>query len=273
MEIYTLHVGQGNFNIIIGETEAIIVDTYVPLNPETPIINVKGALANILSGKNLVGLILTGFDADHFNEVGLKIVLNKYLPNWIMYPKYFKKSSNADSCFKIIEEHDKNKSISRYSVLLDKDDTRFYTKISNDFEFEVFSPHSSDMGSSNNCSLVCKVYEKSTSTSYLITGDTENSRWAGIVKVFGSSLKTDVLVAPHHGSKNGCVADMMTKISPNTILVSAGIDNQYGHPDAEAKKIFSAYAQNWYQTNYKPDGQSLKTVITNSAEIKTYKYT
>jgi len=90
MQIYTLNVGQGQFVVVTGDTQAIIIDTYVPLNPSADIVNVKGALATILQGKQLVGLMVTGFDSDHFNEVGIKIVLNKYRPNWIMYPKYFK---------------------------------------------------------------------------------------------------------------------------------------------------------------------------------------
>ena len=33
MIIYTLHVGQGQFVAGTGDTQAVIVDTYVPLNP------------------------------------------------------------------------------------------------------------------------------------------------------------------------------------------------------------------------------------------------
>ena len=52
----------------------------------------KNSVSHPLHGKELVGLIVTGFDADHFNEVGMRIALNKYRPNWIMYPKYFKQT-------------------------------------------------------------------------------------------------------------------------------------------------------------------------------------
>ena len=103
MKIYTLNVGQGQFVVVVGDEQAIIIDTFVPLEPVKPIINVKAALADILAGKYLVGLMVTGFDADHFNEVGMKIVLNKYRPDWIMYPKYFKKTTTADACFAAIK--------------------------------------------------------------------------------------------------------------------------------------------------------------------------
>ena len=209
MHIYTLNVGQGQFVVVTGDTQAFIVDTYVPLNPTNDIINVKAALATILQGKELVGLIVTGFDSDHFNEVGMRIVLNKYRPNWIMYPKYFKETTTADACFAVIKTFESQKAFTRYSISLSKNDTRFYNKLSTEFQFEVFSPHSVDMNSSNNCSLVCKVKELSTGRTYLITGDTENDRWGSIARYFGSALASDVLDAPHHGSKNGISEEAM----------------------------------------------------------------
>lgn len=271
MKIYTLNVGQGQFMVVTGQKEAFIVDTYVPLNPKTDIVNVKGALANILQGKNLIGLVVTGFDADHFNEVGMRIVLNKYRPDWIMYPKYFKKTGNADACFAAIKSFEQQKEFRRISVSLSKNDSRFYNKsICSEFEFEVFSPHMADMTSSNNCSLVCKVKELSTGATYLITGDTENDRWDSITKYFGNSLRSHVLDAPHHGSKNGISAEAIKLIKPHTVLVSAGYQNQYGHPDREATNLFSAHATSWYSTHAN-GGISLVTHVS-ADEVKTYKF-
>lgn len=270
MKIYTLNVGQGQFVVVTGEKEAFIVDTYVPLNPKVEIVNVKAALATILNKKELIGLIVTGFDADHFNEVGMRIVLNKYRPNWIMYPKYFKKTQNANTCFSVIESFEQQKKFTRVSVSLSQNDSRFYNKLSSEFQFEIFSPHSADMNSSNNCSLVCKVKELSTGAKYLITGDTENDRWNSITYYFDSSIASDVLDAPHHGSKNGISSDAMKLIKPHTVIVSAGVDNQYGHPDSEATKLFNAHAKKWFSTNG-GNGQSLVTHVT-SQEVKTYKF-
>jgi len=270
MNIYTLNVGQGQFVVVVGSKEAFIVDTYVPLDPKVDIVNVKGALATILKDKNLIGLMVTGFDDDHFNEVGLKIVLNKYRPDWVMYPKYFKKSTNADTCFDVIKSFEKQKEFQRVSVSLSDNNSRFYLKLSSEFDFEIFSPHTADMNSSNNCSLVCKVKERSTGATYLITGDTENDRWDSIVKNFGPAIAANVLDAPHHGSKNGISADAIKLIKPDTVLVSAGVNNQYGHPDPEATKLFSAHAKNWYSTNH-GKGLSLRTAVSGT-EINTYKF-
>jgi beta-lactamase superfamily II metal-dependent hydrolase len=271
VNIYTLNVGQGQFVVVTGNTQALIIDTYVPLAPTNDIINIKAALAKILQGKELVGLMVTGFDSDHFNEVGLKIVLNKYRPNWIMYPKYFKGTKNADTCFAVIKTFETQKVITKHSINLEINNTRFYNKLSSEFQIEVFSPHAEDMNSSNNCSLVCKIKELASSRSYLVTGDTENDRWSSITKIFGDSIKADVLDAPHHGSKNGISAAAMALIKPHTVLISAGVDNQYGHPDLEAITHFTAHAEKYYATCH-GNGQSLRTEATASG-VNTYKFT
>jgi len=265
MKIYTLNVGQGQFVVVVGNTEAIVVDTSVPLTPAKPIINVKSALADILKGKNLVGLMITGFDADHFNEVGVKIVLNKYRPDWIMYPKYFKDSKEATAGFKAIKEFEQKKEITKHSISLSENNKRRYETLSNDFSFEIFSPHKEDMDSSNNCSLVCKITEKSSGATYLVTGDTENSRWESITKIFGASIKSDVLDAPHHGSKNGITGDAIKLIRPDTVLISAGVENSYCHPDAEAITVFKSVTKKIYSTNDSKDGRSILTEISKGA--------
>ena len=238
MTIYTLNVGQGQFVIVANNREAIIIDTYVPTAADQSTVHVKAALAKVLDGVNLVGLMITGFDADHFNEIGLRIVLNKYRPEWIMYPQYFKPTDNATKCFRAMDElADRNK-ITRVSVMIKQAQARFYEKLSKEFAIEALSPHPDDMDSSNNCSLVCVVKEKSTGFKYLVTGDTETARWNSIVRFFSESLNIHVLAAPHHGSRNGITDNAMRYMRPHTVLISAGVSNQYGHPHPEAMRIY-----------------------------------
>ena len=148
---------------------------------------------------------------------------------------------------------------------------RYYNDLSDDFYFELLSPHQEDMNSSNNCSLVCKVVEKKTGATYLVTGDTESDRWNSIVRYFGSALPSAVLAAPHHGSRNGITETAIQHISPHTVIVSAGVNNKYGHPHVEAVNLFRRYAQVWYQTNY-GQGQSLRTEVTGIS-VNTYLFT
>ena len=115
---------------------------------------------------------------------------------------------------------------------------------------ELFSPHVEDMDNSNNCSIVLKVEGTGPGGfTYLVTGDTENPRWDRIVDLFDDELDADVLAAPHHGSKNAAHPGMALAVAPNTVLISAGIDNQYGHPDTKAVAIYSRVAGHVFQTN------------------------
>src|ERR1700730_4931134 len=112
------------------------------------------------------------------------------------------------------------------------------------FDFELFSPHIEDMDSSNNCSIVLKVTGRGPrGFSYLITGDTENARWDTIHRLFGSALKSHVLAAPHHGSKNAAHPASLVHIAPHTVLISAGVDSQYGHPHGGALRVYGHVAK------------------------------
>lgn len=268
MQIYTLNVGQGQFVVVTGTNEAFIVDTFVPLSTAQETVFVKSALSRILANKKLVGLLVTGFDADHFCEPGMKLVLNKYRPDWIMYPKYFKETDTANRCFASIRALEGQKEIAKHSIVLSENVRRLFNSLSREFTFEVFSPHRADMNSSNNCSIVCKMIEKATGATYLITGDTEDDRWSTIANEFRTSLKADVLAAAHHGSDNGITAEALKYVEPHTILVSAGVGSQYGHPGLAAQRLFGAHSEKWYSTN-SGKGQSLRT-IADGKTVSTY---
>ncbi len=208
--------------------------------------------------------MLTGFDSDHADPNGVDYILDCYQPDWIMYPKYYKDTESAAEVFEIIRKHKQRRimygnPLQTLSVRLDELNSRILSGLSANFEFELFSPHIEDMDSSNNCSIVLKLTGICEGGfAYLITGDTENPRWETISELFGDHLDSDVLSAPHHGSKNASHPKMVLLVSPNTVLISAGVDNQYGHPDWQAVKIYQSVAEHVYQTNV-CDGVSLLT--------------
>jgi len=210
------------------------------------------------------GLILTGFDCDHSEITGVSIILLKYRPDWVMYPKYFKDSDEASLVFKLIEQEERLRQntahpLRRVSVRLDQLNFRKLQGLSSNFDFELFSPHIEDMDCSNNCSIVLKVTGTGQAGfSYLITGDCENERWETISRLFGDWLKSDVMAAAHHGSKNAAHPASLLHIKPHTVLISAGVNNQYGHPDPQAVRVYSQVAEKVYSTNMQ-GGVSLMT--------------
>lgn len=264
MNIITANVGQGALAIVRHEREAIIVDSRIPPSDDKTVAYVKELLAASLKDHYVKGLIFTGFDDDHCDVVGSSIVLRKYRPDWVMYPTYYKDSREAKLVFALIEEERKARRgsanpLEKVSVRLDQLDSRNIDGLSDHFDFELFSPHIEDMDSSNNCSIVLKLTGRGLrGFSYLITGDTENGRWATIDRLFGSALKSHVLAAAHHGSKNGVHAGSLLHSAPHTVLISAGVDSQYGHPDPQALRAYKKVAKYVFSTNME-GGVSLLT--------------
>lgn len=255
MQIITGNVGQGALSIIRHQGEAIIVDTNIPPAGDDTVAYVKELLAFGLKGHNLKGLILTGFDDDHFDDVGVTLILRKYRPDWVMYPTYYKDTKTAGRCFAVIDGEEisrrsSSRPLQKRSVRVDSVASRRLTGLSDRFDFELFSPHIEDMDCSNNCSLVVKVTGLGPrGFSYLVTGDTEVARWETISRIFGSALKSHVMAAPHHGSKNGVHPAALLNVAPHTVLISAGVDSEYGHPHPAAVRAYASVAKYVFSTN------------------------
>jgi len=264
MNVITVNVGQGALSIIRHNNEAIIVDCRIPPSSDDTVTFVKQMFATALKDHGVKGLVLTGFDDDHSDVVGIALVLQKYRPDWVMYPTYYKNTQEAKEVFWLIDQHEKERRgstcpLRRISVRLDTLASRRLPGLSGNFSLELFSPHIEDMNSSNNCSIVMKVTGLGAGGfSYLITGDTEVERWQTIARLFGSALKSHVLAAAHHGSINGVHPAALLHIDPHTILISAGVDSQYGHPDPAAVKAYKRVAKYVYSTNMQ-GGVSLLT--------------
>jgi beta-lactamase superfamily II metal-dependent hydrolase len=283
MNIVTANVGQGALAIVRHQGEAIIVDSKIPPSDDSTVAFMKELLAFALKDHYVKGFVLTGFDSDHSDIVGTSIILKKYRPDWIMYPKYYKDTEEAKLVFKLIDQETelRRKSanpLRRLSVRIDKLASRTLTGLSSNFSFELFSPHIQDMDCSNNCSIVLKITGIGPrGFSYLVTGDTENDRWDTISDLFGDALKSHVLAAPHHGSKNAAHPAALLQIDPHTVLISAGVDSQYGHPHPEAIRVYSNVAQHVFCTNVhggvslltKPGNEELTTVMLRGLSAAT----
>src|SRR5271154_4765647 len=95
MNIITVNVGQGALSIIRHNKEAIIVDCRIPPTSDETVAFVKQIFATSLKDHYVKGIVLTGFDDDHTDVVGMALVLQKYRPDWVMYPQYYKDTKEA----------------------------------------------------------------------------------------------------------------------------------------------------------------------------------
>ena len=254
MDVFTLYVGQGALAAVRAGNEAIVVDAHMPECDDVTSEQIEKSLDHYLAKSDVRGLILTGLDRDHACPAGVESILTRYQPSWVMYPKVFKDTDAAGEVFDIITRHEKRRAkgsrpLVRHSVRVDKVESRNLTGLASCFTFELFSPHMDDMDNSNNSSIVLKLVGlDQNGFSYLITGDTETERWDNINRYFGKHLASDVMAAPHHGARTGLNPKTLLLVNPNTVLISAGVDNSYGHPYGVAVQAYQQVAKHVFCT-------------------------
>lgn len=254
MDVITVNVGQGALTIVRNKSEAIVIDARMPPADDDTVASVKRHLARFLASHYLRGVILTGLDLDHCDVRCLAILLRKYRPDWVLLPDYSKDTECCGEVIDLLDSEVANRSSGSAPLRVLPTTTSSTTagelvSLSPNFSFEIFSPISSGSADSNNSSLVIKITGTgSEGFSYLVTGDTENERWKAINTEAGNRLASDVMAAPHHGARDANNAATLLLVSPNTVLVSAGIDNQYGHPDPAVLRAYTRVAKHVFAT-------------------------
>jgi beta-lactamase superfamily II metal-dependent hydrolase len=255
MEVMTFYAAQGDLVAIRAGDEGVIVDAHMPDCDDVSSEEIAQGLETYLHGKIVRGLILTGLDRDHACPAGVEEILSRYRPDWVMYPSYYKDTETATEVFAIIDRERRRRQgssrpLQRLSICLSKIESRFFYNLAATFSFEIFSPYVVADNSSNNNGIVVKIRGLDPSGfTYLATGDTESDRWARIDELFGDSLRSDILSAPHHGARGGVNVPSLLRINPDTVLISAGVDNPYEHPASQAVAVYNRVANHVYATN------------------------
>ncbi|MBY0537954.1 MBL fold metallo-hydrolase [Patescibacteria group bacterium] len=103
----------------------------------------------------------------------------------------------------------------------------------------VFAPANNPaMLESNTASIVARLSYGD--IDFMLTGDVPSSIEAYLVKMYGDSLRSEVLKLGHHGSKTSSSDEFLDTVAPRYAVVSAGKDNSYGHPHSNVVDAVSA---------------------------------
>jgi competence protein ComEC len=108
--------------------------------------------------------------------------------------------------------------------------------------FTLLSPQRA-FASENDNSCVLKI--QSEQGAALLTSDIEESAETWLIENYGNSLKANVLVAPHHGSKTSSTLTFLQAVQPEYVLIPAGYRNQFGHPHREVLDRYEQIKAHW----------------------------
>ena len=111
--------------------------------------------------------------------------------------------------------------------------------------FEVLHPREQDLESDptlrnpNAHSCVLRIQGQGGAVA-LLPGDLEAAQELRLVREAAPSLRADLLLVPHHGSRTSSTEAWLAAVQPKWALVQAGYRNRYGHPAAAVLARYAA---------------------------------
>ena len=108
----------------------------------------------------------------------------------------------------------------------------------------VFGPTFSEESNENS---LCILFEGE-NCAILVTGDRS---WMGERMLMQDHHlpEVDLLIAGHHGSINSTSEALLNAVSPETVFISVGKSNAYGHPAPELMQRLEVFGCTVYRTD------------------------
>ena len=174
-------------------------------------------------------VIPTHPDADHAS--GLIDVLSRYSVAYVLQSSVLGDTAVWHTLEKAVEKEGSTNLIATRGQIVDLGGGAY---------LEVLSPDRSvpNLETNTGCVVTRLVYG---ATSFMLTCDAPQSIEKYLVELDGTSLKSDVFKAGHHGSKNSSAPLFLGYVNPAYAVYSRGCDNKYGHPNQETIDTFARF--------------------------------
>ncbi|MQY50907.1 DNA internalization-related competence protein ComEC/Rec2 [Rhodocyclus gracilis] len=123
---------------------------------------------------------------------------------------------------------------------------------------------------SNHLSCVLRV-ESAGGRSALLVADIEASDEAALLARAPAALRSDVLVAPHHGSRSSSTPAFVSAVAARDVVFSAAYRDRFGHPAPEVLARY-AEARHWRSDRDGAIHFCVSDVLTASAYRQTHRH-
>lgn len=236
MKVTVLDVGQGLSVVVQTATHTLLYDAGTKFNEQS---DAGGRIVvPFLQGEGvqkLEGFVVSHNDVDHSG--GMASVLTQMPVGWL--------ASSLPESFELNSDVERMNCFAGQSWAWDGVD------------FEMLHPQFESYGdlsvADNNRSCVLKI--SSASGSLLLTGDIEKEIELELIgnqeAMQGSTqLKSDVMVAPHHGSKTSSSNEFVAAVQPGVSIFTPGYLNRFKHPRPEVTARYSAIDSLMFRSDY-----------------------
>ncbi|MGV3582253.1 MAG: DNA internalization-related competence protein ComEC/Rec2 [Methylophilus sp.] len=221
MQVTVLDVGQGLSVVVKTSKHTMLYDAGAKYNAQTdagsgivvPYLRTSGV-------KHLEGVVVSHDDIDHAG--GIPSVLAQMSVDWMISPLSPTATMfNSPQYLKFPpKKHDKCYAGQHWQW--------------DGVKFEVIYPEAKSYENENikDNDRSCVIRVSSANGSILLSGDVEKGGEYEMLENHADLLKTDVLIAPHHGSKTSSTQDFIQAVSPKFVVFTNGYLNRFGHPKA-----------------------------------------
>ncbi len=243
LAVHFIDVGQGNCVLITDGTNAMLIDGGDKDHANVPVAYLEKREIYYLNY-----MISSHYDADHI--YGLITVLGLYPVGLLLDADYVWDTATYTSFTTAV--------LTNGCEEVHPQAGETYTL--GEAKFTVVCPDTYDHEDSNDNSIGIRLVYGG--TSFLICGDATSEMEDWMI-ASGMEIDSDVLMASHHGSTYSTSEAFLKAVSPQAVVISCGMDNDYGHPSARVMNLLAAYGCDVYRT----DLQSTIIAITDGQYI------
>ncbi len=225
--VTVLNVGQGQSILLQADGKTFLIDCGGDDSRQAADIAAQMLLSQGIS--RLDGVVLTHYDDDHAG--GLPYLLTRIKTDRLILPYV------AD------EKH--------VGEMLTELTNRCVEYVSGDVKFTfgkteitIIGPISYDTG---NESSLCVLFSRE-NCDILITGDRGELGESMLLREYDLP-RLDLLIAGHHGSATSTGDALLSATTPQTVIISVGEDNAFGHPSAEVLQRLANFGCKVYRTD------------------------
>jgi len=251
LTVVFLNIGQGDSIYIESPTHnQMLIDG----GPGKSVLRELGKVMPFYD-RHLDVVLATHPDADHVG--GLNDVLDKYKVDLFLEPGADAPTEIYKNLEQKVDEYVKNgkitKILARRGMIVD---------LGGGAVFQIFFPDQDVAGwETNDASIVGRlVYGNN---EFLLNGDSPQRIEKYLISL-NTPLESDVLKAGHHGSRTSSSKEFVAAVHPQYAVISAGLNNRYGHPHKEVLDILNSLGIETLRTDtqgritFKSDGQNLR---------------